>query len=198
MVLQKFGTLALGLTLTLALAGCIDARVDVDVLSETSARATITKTIGAEFYAMLGEEERTGGEHPFCEDGEIAEHADGSATCTLVRVGPFEELFLGDKSENSASFTSAGPGLVRVSFPTMGLTEEITDGEQLDAESEAVLRGFLQGHEIVLHISGAKIVESNMTMSEDERSAELAIPFADFITGDVHLPETLYAIVKVN
>ena len=53
MILRTLGKLAAMLLLGGALAGCIDADVDVVVTSATTAKATMTKTKGSEFNSML-------------------------------------------------------------------------------------------------------------------------------------------------
>ena len=200
MTLQNLSKLAAGLALTAGLAGCVDATVDVDVLSETTARATMTQVMGSEFYSMVKQaQEADQTEQDFCEEGELTESGDGSATCVVAHEGTFDELELGEEGdEDAVRFTSEGPGLVRVAFPTAGMTDEVTDGEELDAQSRAMLEGFFEGHNITLNISGNEIVESNMTVSDDHRSAEIVIPFVELINGEAELPEELYAIVKVN
>ena len=53
MRLITMGKLTLGLLLAGALAGCLDVKVDVALTSTTTAEATVTQTMGADFYAMV-------------------------------------------------------------------------------------------------------------------------------------------------
>jgi hypothetical protein len=201
MKLRNVGARLAGvLVLAGGLAGCVDATVEVDVLSEATARATMTQVMAPEFYSMVQQGQDAGQmEDDFCEEGELTENADGSATCVISREGTFAELELGEEGdEDAVSFSSAGPGLVRVAFPTGALTDEVTDGEELNAEAMAMLEGVFEGRNITLVVSGNEIVETNMTAASDNRSAEAVIPFVDLINGEAELPEELYAVVRVN
>src|SRR5690349_17186533 len=101
------------LMLGASLAGCIDATVDVEVTSETTAKATLTQVMSADFYAMMKmNAEGEAAANEFCTEGDLVENADGSATCTLVEEGTFEELAAMEGEDNALHFTSAGPGLV--------------------------------------------------------------------------------------
>ncbi len=198
MKLQVLGRLAGALALTVGLAGCIDMTMDVEVLSETEARATTTSTMGADFYAMAkagaaGEDSSEG----FCEEdgSELTENADGSATCVLTVEGKFADLGLGE--DNSASFTVVGPGLVRVAFKTEDMKTELGTEEQ-DAQTKAMMQSFFEGHAITLRIGGRDVTETNMTLAGDRKSAETVIPFLDLINGTLALPDELFAVVRVR
>ena len=84
MFLKALGKLAATTLLGAALAGCIDADVDVELLSATTARATITQVMGADFYAMIkmNAEGSKGQSEPeeFCATGALTENSDGTAT----------------------------------------------------------------------------------------------------------------------
>jgi len=53
MTLKLIGRVAGVLALTLSLAACVDMTEDLTVTSETTAKATMTMTMGADIYAML-------------------------------------------------------------------------------------------------------------------------------------------------
>lgn len=199
MTLMRIGQLAATLVLGAGLAGCIDASVDVAVLSETTAKATVTQVMAADFYAMVkmnAEGDQAAGADEFCAEGKLDERADGSATCTVVEEGPFADLKLGD-DEPSIVFASAGPGLVRVSLPTAEMKSEVGAGEDIDAETKQMLEAFFKDRAITVRFSGGEITETNMTLAGDRKSAEQAIPFLDLINGTVELPDELFAVVRV-
>ena len=202
MILRTLGKLAAMLLLGGALAGCIDADVDVVVTSATTARATMTQTMGAEFYSMLkmdAEQATDGGEadeDQFCADGQLTENADGTATCLIVEEGVFADLRMGN-DEPSVVFAEAGPGLVRVSLPTAAMKAEIGADESLDEETRNMVEAFFAGHSINLRFSGAEVTETNMTLSADKTAAETKIKFLDLIQGTAELPDELFAIVRV-
>lgn len=189
-----------GATLVLAgaLTGCVDATIDVEVTSANTARGTLTQVMGADFYAMMKmnaeDSETTGAE--FCAEGELTEHEDGSATCTLVEEGTFEELARMSEGEETMSFTAAGPGLVRVALPTEEMMGEIGASQDMDAETRQMVEAFFAGHTVTIRVSGGEITETNMTIAEDGESAELVLPFLDLINGTAELPPELFAVVR--
>jgi hypothetical protein len=49
-----------------------------------------------------------------------------------------------------------------------------------------------------MRISGKQITDTNMTLTDDRKAAEIVIPFIDLINGTLELPEELYATVRTN
>jgi hypothetical protein len=81
------GRLVATLLVAGTLAGCVDAAVEVELTGPGAARAVVTQTMGADFYAMLTAEDGEDGEEAlrrFCSDGKLTENRDRSATCTIV------------------------------------------------------------------------------------------------------------------
>lgn len=186
--------------LALGLAGCIDAKVDIEVLSETTARATMTQEMGADFYSMVKmseESEKTAEADSFCAGGDLTENTDGSATCVIVEEGAFADLNLGDGQETGVTFTQAGPGLVRVALDTSDMAADIGAGEEMDEETKQMMQAFFTGHAITVRVSGGTITETNMGKAADG-AAETVIPFLDIINGTVDLPAELYAVVRIR
>lgn len=208
MTVQFIGKLAGVLALTVGLAGCIDATVEIEVQSETNARATMTQVMGADIYSMvkMGAAQATEGaeatesSEDFCAGGDLTEGSDGSATCIMSSEGAFADLNFGEGQDNeTAVFTSAGAGLVRVAFPTEEMKGELGAGDEaMDEETKAMMQAFFEGRAITLKVRGGEIVESNMTIAGDKQSAEIVIPFLDLINGTAELPAELFAVVKVN
>lgn len=181
------------------LAGCIDVAMDIEVLSETTGRATTTSTMGAEFYAMaksgMASEGATEG---FCQEegATLTENADGSATCVLTVEGSFAELDLGE-GEDGAKFEVVRPGVVRVSFSTAELKGELGTDMQ-DEETKEMMKAFFEGNAITIRVLGKKVTDTNMDLAQDGKSAETVIPFLALIEGTLELPEELYAVVDTN
>lgn len=194
---KLLGQFAATAALATALTGCIDVSVDVAVTSTETARATMTQTMGADFYAMVkmsaesGESEEDG----FCDEGTLTENADGGATCVMTEEGAFADLDLG-QDEGGMTFTAAGPGLVRVALPTADMKAELGADEEMDAETKAMAEAFFTDRTLSVSVSGAEVVETNMTLSSDRKSASQAIPILDLINGTVELPEELFAVVR--
>jgi hypothetical protein len=194
--------------LAMSLAGCIDMTAEVEVLSETEGRATTVTTMGAEFYpmikAMAAMGQAPGATAPapetegFCEEegDELTENEDQSATCTSVKEGLFADLKSAGGPTEDATFTVVSPGVVRLGFKTESLEESATEGQ--DAETQAMMMAYFDGHNATLRIKGNKIVDSNMTISADGTTAEVVIPFTQLMTGTAELPEELYAVVDTR
>lgn len=199
MGLKSIAKLGAVLMLGASLSGCIDATVDVELTSETTAKATLTQIMGADFYAMF-KMNNAESDNPteFCSEGDLVENADGSATCTLTEEGTFEELAAIEGEENSLFFTPAGPGLVRVALPTGDMMGELGSGADLDPETKQMVEAFFTGHTITIRISGAEVTETNMDLSDDKKSAETELPFLELINGTADLPEELYAVVRAK
>lgn len=219
MRLGMIGRAAGALVLGLSLAGCIDVTMDVKVKSETEAQGTMTQVVSAQFYPMIkasatGDAAKSA--DSFCrkeDGGTLVENADGSATCTVTKEGKFADLGF-DNGKEQVKFTSAGPGLVRVAFPTdefqKGLDAAANSGSDAtasadDAQAKAAaeqmktaMAAYFAGHFLTIRIDGGEITDSNMTIAPDKQSAEDKIAFTDILAGTAKLPPELYAVVKVN
>ena len=206
MRLQTIGRLAGVLALTIGLAGCIDVTMDVKVKSETEAQGTMVQTIAAQFYPMIKasatSDSKTDG---FCtgkDGGKLVENSDGSGTCTITKDGKFADLAFDDGKE-TVKFTSAGPGLVRVAFPTAEFSSGLNaaggaDDNASDAEAKknaeqmkAAMGAYFAGHFLTIKIEGGEITDTNMTLSADKLSAEDKIAFTDLLNGTAKLPDEL-------
>ncbi len=196
MHLPLLGRLAATAALAAMLAGCIDVSLDVAVTSPTTARATMTQVMGADIYAMvkMGEESGDTEEAGFCDEGTLTETADGGATCIIVEEGAFADLDLG-QDEGGMRFTEAGPGLVRVALPTADMKAELGADEDMDAETKQMVDAFFAGRTLTVSVSGAEVVDTNMSRSDDGKTASEAIPMLDLINGTAELPDELFAVV---
>ncbi len=196
MHLPLLGRLAATAALAAMLAGCIDVSLDVAVTSPTTARATMTQVMGADIYAMvkMGEESGETEEAGFCDEGTLTETADGGATCVIVEEGAFADLDLG-QDEGGMRFTEAGPGLVRVALPTADMKAELGADEDMDAETKQMVDAFFAGRTLTVSVSGAEVVDTNMSRSDDGKTASEAIPMLDLINGTAELPDELFAVV---
>jgi hypothetical protein len=201
MTLQFFGRLAGVLTLTAGLAGCIDMTMDIEVLSETTGKVTTTSTMTSDFYAMAKAGAASGdtsASEGFCQEegAQLTENEDGSATCVLMVEGNFADLKL-DEGDDGASFTVVSPGVVRVAFKTDDMKTEL-GADVEDEQTKQMMQAFFEGHAITIRIGGKAVTDTNMTLSDDKKSAEIVIPFLDLINGTLDLPDELYAVVNTN
>ncbi len=196
------GRLAGVLALTAGLAGCIDMTAELEILSETTGKSTTVMTMGAEFYPMMKQMAEQAGDDAkddgFCveERDVLVENADGSATCTTISEGAFAELAESEGPSDEATFTVVSPGIVRVALKTEGMSGQVTEGQ--DAETAQMMKAYFEGHSATLRIKGKKVIETNMTLAGDGKSAEMVIPFADLLEGSIALPEELFAVVDTR
>eukprot|EP01036_Dinobryon_divergens_P042760 gene42760-56842_t len=51
---------------------------------------------------------------------------------------------------------------------------------------------------LTLRFGGAEVTDTNMTLSDDHKTAELKVPFTEMLDGTAKLPDELYAVVKAN
>jgi hypothetical protein len=131
----------------------------------------------------------------FCDEGTLTETADGGATCVMIEEGAFADLDLG-QDEGGVTFTDAGPGLVRVALPTADMKAELGADEDMDAETKQMVEAFFTDRNLTVSISGAEVVDTNMTLSADGKAASQIIPMLDLINGTITLPEELFAVVR--
>lgn len=202
MNLNCFGKIAGVVVLSLGLTACIDAKVDVEVTSQTTAKATMTQVMASEFYAMIKADQAkadadASSDDSFCVDGTLSENDDGSATCVMVEEGPFATLTLGEK-ESAVIFTPDGADRVRVSLPTADMKSEIGADDSMDEETRQMVEAFFSGHSVTVRFAGLEVVDTNMELSADKTSAETVIPFLDLINGTTDLPDELYAVVRTK
>jgi hypothetical protein len=199
------GRIVGAVALTLALAGCVDLTSEVDVESDTNAKATTITTMGAEFYPMIKAMKDQGNsgssDSDFCvsEGAQLVENADGSATCTEVAEGTFDSIVGSSSALEDSTFTVVSPGVVRVSFKTEGMASDITDGQDPnDAQAMAMLKAYFEGHNATIRIKGKKITDTNLTANGDGTAAEVVIPFTSLFDGTANLPAEYYAVVDTN
>lgn len=194
------GRIAGAVVLSIGLAGCIDVTADIEVLSDTTAKATTNMTMGAEFYPMLkamAEADPDAASEGFCTEAgaELSENPDGSATCTIVGEGSFADIVAAEGPTEDAIFTVVSPGVVRVAFKTENMASDVTEGQ--DEESMQMLRTYFDGHNVTMRIRGKRIVETNMDL-EGDTLAEKIIPFSALFDGSANLPDELFAVVDTR
>jgi hypothetical protein len=195
---MKFTSLAKiagALALTMGLAGCIDMTNDIYITSSTTAKATITSTMGADIYAMV----KAGGnqgDDPFCmgEGETLTENEDGSGTCVAVSEGAFADLKF-DDAGSKPTIVTQDDGTVRIGIPTAGMMGDL--GAESDPETEAMMKQMFEGRFLTIRFGGPSIVESNLEPAPDsDEYVEIKIPFVSLLDGTAELPEELYAVIQ--
>lgn len=195
MYLAPFARMGGIAALTLGLAACMDVSMDIEVLSQTEAKATMVTSMDAEIYAMINAQAEDG-EEGFCDDGETVETAT-TVDCVVVKEGPFDALDL-EGEDGGPQIVAIGNGQVRVTFPTGELADQVAEGTggSEDPEMMAMIASMFEGNFISMTVSGGRIVDTNMEIAPDGLSASFQIPFAGILLGDLDLPETLFAVVQ--
>ena len=87
---------------------------------------------------------------------------------------------------------------MRVSLVTKDLMGDLGSSETQDAETKAMMKQMFDGHFLTLRFGGAEVTDTNMTLSDDHKTAELKVPFTEMLDGTAKLPDELYAVVKAN
>ncbi len=176
------------------LAGCVNVVMELQVLDENTARGSTTISMDREFYDMS--QQQGGGD--FCDESGVFTLTDEAAICVTTQEGTFAELLEGsDPGSPAPTITNVGDGLVRVTFPTASLADEIGE-EDPDPESLAMMQQFFEGRTLTLTASGGQIVETNMETAEDGLSASLVISLLELVTGKADLPDEAFAVVKLK
>ncbi len=193
--------------MVMAVAGCVDAKVDIALTSATTATATMTQVMEPKFYAMVeppsanidhqsGDSEPIDADH-FCARGRLIENADGSATCIIHQEGLFATLKLGC-DDQMILFTSVGPDLVRVALPIASMARQVGANASDDEDARQMNEAFFSGHTVTVRFSGLEVVDTNMSLSSDNTFAEQTVQFLDLINKTGNLPPELFAVVRVK
>ena len=200
MKFSLIGRIAGALALTLSLAACVDMTEEIQITSETTAKATMTMTMGSDIYAMMKSANTAEAkpEDKFCaKEGEkLTENSDGSATCVAVSEGTFADLKF-DEGDSKPTFTVVSPGVVRASFPTKDMAGSLGK-DNSDPQTAAMMKQMFDNHFVTIRITGKAIGDTNLTLNADRTAAEIKIPFLDLINGTAKLPDELYAVVQTN
>ena len=176
----------------LSLSACVDVDMETTVLGPDEARVSGHMQMQRQMYDMMG---GSGDFCPAAEGGEL-QLSQTHARCAISQTGSFAELFeTGDVGAPTPSATDLGDGTVQVTFPLgemRGEMEEIAD----DPNMIAMFRPMMEGHSVVLRISGAEIISSNGTVSGDGTSTMLEIALTDLIDQPEAIPESFEAVVR--
>ncbi len=192
---------AAALLLTGALAGCFDVDMQITVVDSETASVKTTTTVPKELISLADIES---GDADFCDSASKITETEDSITCVETHEGTFDEVIPQDSSSDEPQPTIAlvAPGQVKVSFPTGTLSEEIGAGagdadDEESAQAMQMMKTMFAGHGITMRVVGNKIIDTNMALSADGKSAELKVMFADLIEGNSDLPAETYAIVEL-
>ncbi|TYB77628.1 hypothetical protein [Maritimibacter fusiformis] len=187
---------ALSLAAIVPLAGCFDVDATIAITGEDQAEMDMQMTIDADLVAMIA----GSGEDP-CEGMVREDQADGSVVCSESKSGSIEELMSDPDMGEGLTIEKRAGGLVYVAFDLDDLTGEMGMGDDdMSAEERAQMMAMMgsmfEGHAMVLNITGAEVVETNGTRSDDGKTATYEIPLTKLLDDTFTLPETFNALVR--
>lgn len=184
---------AVSLTMILPLTACFDVDMSLAFVDDDTVEGTMVMTASAEFYAMA-----SSSDEPFC-DGVDEAHEDGSHTCTETFSGTIDEVLNDPDMGEGMSIERRDGGLIFVAFDLGDLTEDVAPSDDEGPEAEEMkdmMAAAFVGHAITINLSGAEIVETNGTMSDDGTTATLTIPLESLFAEETDLPETFETLLR--
>ncbi len=191
----------LSLAVVVPLAACFDVDATIAITGDDQAETTMKMTIGADLVAML-----QGTDQDPCEGMEGSVQDDGSYVCTETKSGSIDELMNDPEINEGMTIERRDGGLIYVAFDLSDLTGEMglddmgMGDEEMGAEEQAqmaaMMSGMFEGHSMVMRITGAKVIETNGTISDDGKSASYELPLTALFDEELELPETFHALVK--
>lgn len=176
---------------TFALSGCITVDMTTEIVGADQARITGYMAVQRQMVDMMG------GPAAFCvaEEGGTLTMTETEARCDILTEGTFAEVFDGDPGEPIPTITDLGDGTARISFPVGAMGADTAEMRQ-DPQAAAMLLPMMEGHSFTIRISGAEIVSTNGTLSDDGRSAYFTLPLPEVLNPELQLPETFEAVVR--
>lgn len=179
----------------LPLAACFDVDMSIAFKDENNAEATMVMKASPEFYAMM-----SSSEEEFCgEDGVETANEDGSHTCTETFSGTVDEILNDPDMGEGMTIERRDGGQIYVAFDLGDLTEEVVPPAEEGAEAEQMKQMMLAafvGHKIAINVSGAEIIETNGTVSDDGKTASFEIPLERLIEQSEPLPESFNVLLQ--
>ncbi|MCB1517967.1 MAG: hypothetical protein KDJ19_10195 [Hyphomicrobiaceae bacterium] len=179
------------LMLVAGLAACVDVDVKMEVLDSEHGRGSIVMTMDRQFYDMA----QAQGNADFCDSEDELTVGDTVVTCASVTEGTFDELNESGSGEPGPQVIAQADGTVRVTLPT-GTLVQAASADKPDDETLTMMQSMFEGKFFRITVAGSEVLDSNMEISDDGKSATLAIPFFEMITGEAEVPDEAYAVVK--
>ena len=171
-----------------ALAGCFDVEMETTVLGPDQVRLSGFMQVQRGMLDMIG------GADEFCgeEDGTL-EMTEEFARCVFVEEGTPDEVF-GDDPD-APTFVDLGDGTVRVTMPLDEFTGEMDEMID-DPAAAAMFRPMMEGHGMTFRVTGAEIISSNGTISDDGTSATISFGLIELLDETTSIPENFETVVR--
>lgn len=188
---KKAAKIAGGIAAIITLTACIDVDVSLEVLDNETALGTVTMTMARDFY----DASQSQGTAAFCSADDEFTVGETVVTCVSTQEGVFADVLDADDGEPAPTIVDLGNGTVRVALPTKDIMDDMSS-DRPDAAAMAALQGMFLDKHFTLEVSGKQIIDTNMELSEDGKSASVSIPIIDLVAGTAQGPDESYAIVK--
>ncbi len=176
----------------LLVAGCFDVDMNVSITGPDDARLNGRIEVARDMFNMMG------GSEDFCpaDEGGTLTMTDTRAQCDILLEGTFAEIFEpSDDGSPSPTAVDLGDGTVRVTFPLDAMTAD-TEEMRNDPNAVAMMRPMLEGYSVTLRVSGAEIVSTSGTMSEDGTSASVSFELSDLLDDDFVIKPLFETVVR--
>lgn len=175
----------------LALSGCIDIDMTAEITGADEARVSGYMEMERSMVDMMG------GAEAFCpaEEGGTVTLTDTLARCDMLSEGTFAEVFETDPNAPTPAAVDQGDGTVLVTFPIGQMFADAGDMRS-DPQMAAAMGPMLEGHSFTIRVTGAEIVSTNGTLSEDGLSASFTLPLPEVLNPDFVIPETFETVVR--
>lgn len=188
------------ISLVFLLSACFEA--------ETVMRVNPDRTITAISRVVLGRwlydrEFGDGKGDDFCAGGDQVETGD-EVSCTIWhRAGLGKFRLASANGQATITAVAISDELIRVEIPVRMLKDDLFKTRTLDAGAKRSLRlarpfigRAMQDRYLIYAIEGFRVEKTNGVLSEDGKRAEIAIPIAALIGGNVDVPEMFFAEVR--
>lgn len=185
----------LALTAALTLSACIEADMNLEVLSAEEGRVTGYIQMNRAMFDM------SGGDVSFCdtERGGTIVMTDTHARCNIDQTGPFAELFSTEEDAGPADMQARVEALdgnrVRAIFPLDGMNDGMEEMQD-DPAMQAMVRQMLAGFNISFSVSGVAVEETTGTLSEDGTRATFSITLDDLFAPADDRPGEFTSVVR--
>lgn len=184
----------IALGLVAFLMGCVQAEIDIEILSAQEGRTTTTIRLPRNVWDVIA---KSGGhESRFCDFGKL-ELNETEAVCKFVEQGAIADLSIGQPFfDNPVSVTTRDGETFRISVPVkcmMGIApDEFRDD---NPNKQAIVTELFKDSSLSIKISGTEIIDTSMNLSTDQMSARLTMSVVEIMLESRDLPEEFFVII---
>ena len=186
------------LSCILPLAACFGVELDVEFHEDETVTLTTFMSFSKDAFEMIGADAEGGA----CEGAETSitetEITCISAETVSLATAISDGLSTGDA--NSGNDMKASIRRINDNVIAISLTLEVNNPQAQEGESnpemEAALAASFEGQNFRMWVTGKKILASNGTITEDERSSLLSFPMIEIVNGKGDLPSSFEVVLE--